>query len=545
MDRTESQLESQLGQIERRTTWIWALSAFLMLALACTLLVFYIMGLRELSGMFSLIAPGTQVPIGAGLCGMTALFCLITYSRQRANNRLTRQLFEARLHEDSLRARMFELTSLFDVAGEAHLEEDVDPLLETVCRRLLTCLEADRTSVLLARGESRELTFRAAAGDGAGANREVTLPFGDGIAGWVAQNNEPLILNDEDTLRRFAGETKPGSEIKTAMCIPLSTRGHAIGVINVSRESAARPFTAADSRLLTTFAEHIAAAIQRIEDLAAIDRVRRTLDRDAREIAARNRAKEVFLEAANEDLRGPLTCILAYGEFLSREDCDLDGEKRASFGRILNDQARRLADVVAQSAMLLRLDGREAKLDLAPASLNDVVTATVNDTRPAAEAAGIQLVALVEPGLPAASLDSPRLRQGVKALLGKAIQLSETNSTLRVATGMRDSHLTVQIEGSRMSVQPKDLARAIELGEDGPTAPNRNLLGLELGLHLLKRVVELHGGRIWAECSSNGHTVFAFEVPLPKMETASAPAESATPSPATPAGIVENGQAAA
>jgi signal transduction histidine kinase len=544
MDRVESHLETQLGNIERRMTWMWALSAILMVALACTLLVFYMMGTRELTGMFGILAPQSQVPLGAGLCGLTAVFCLFTYSRQRANHRLTRQLFEARLHEDSLRARMFELTSLFDMAGDAHLQEDVDPLLATVSRRLLTCLEADRTSVLLVDPATRELAFRASAGEGGGASREVRVPVGEGIAGWVAQNNEPLILNDEETLRRFATETRPGSEIKTAMCIPLSTRGHAIGVINVSRTSDERPFTAGDSRLLTTFAEHIAAAIQRIEDLAAIDRVRRALDRDTREISARNRAKEVFLEAANEDLRGPLTCILAYGEFLSREDCDLDGDKRASFGRILNEQARRLADVVAQSAMLLRLDGREAKLDLAPASLNDVVSATVTDTRPAAEAAGVQLVSRIEPGLPPISLDSPRLRQGVKALLGKAIQLSQANSILRVATGQRDSHLTVQIDGSRMSVQPKDLARAIDLGEDGPTSPNRNLLGLELGLHLLKRVVELHGGRIWTECSPDGHTVFAFEVPLPKAESPAVESTPTTPPPAS-AGPGEATQAAA
>jgi len=537
MHRVESHLESQLGRIERHMTWIWALSAFLMLALACTLLVYYLMGLRELGSLFGIIAPQSQIPLGAGLCGLTAIFCLFTYSRQRANHRLTRQLLEARLHEDSLRARMFELTSLFDMAGDAHLQEDVDPLLETVSRRLLTCLEADRTSVFLVRSESRELTFRASAGEGRGTARDTRLPVGEGIAVWVCANNEPLVLNDDDTLRRFAAETEPGGgECKTAMCIPLSTRGHAIGVINVSRTSDDRPFTAADSRLLTTFAEHIAAAIQRIEDLAAIDRVRRSLDRDTREIAARNRAKEVFLEAANEDLRGPLTCILAYGEFLSREDCDLDGEKRASFGRILNEQARRLADVVAQSAMLLRLDGREAQLDLAPSSLNDVVTATVSDTKPAAEAAGVHLVTKVDPALPSVSLDSPRLRQGVKALLGKAIQLSEASSTLAVTTGRRDSHLTVQIEGSRMSVQPKDLARAIDLGEDGPTAPNRNLLGLELGLHLLKRVVELHGGRIWTECSPNGQTVFAFEVPLPKSNSESAP---------RPAPVGDAGQAAA
>jgi ammonium transporter, Amt family len=130
----------------------------------------------------------------------------------------------------------------------------------------------------------------------------------------------------------------------------------------------------------------------------------------------------------------------------------------------------------------------------------------------------------------------------VKALLGKAIQLSEQNSTLRVATGQRESHLTVQIAGSRMSVQPKDLARAIELGEDGPAAPNRNLLGLELGLHLLKRVVELHGGRIWTECSPSGETVFAFEVPLTNAEASPAAANAA---PLPQSGTSESGQAAA
>ena len=364
---------------------------------------------------------------------------------------------------------------------------------------------------------------RTASGSESNVVRECRVALGAGISGWVAQNNEPLILNDDDTLRRFAAETRPGRELKTAMSIPLSSRGHALGVLNVSRMGGERPFTAADARLLTTFAQHVAAAIQRIEDMVVIDRERQALDRESRQASARNRAKEVFLEAANEDLRGPLTCILAYGEFLSREDCDLDNDKRSSFGRILSDQARRLADVVAQSAMLLRLDAKEATLDLAPASLNDVVAATVNDARAAAEAGGVSLVARIEPGLPPLSLDSPRLRQGVKALLGKAIQLSENGSTLRVATRRQNQHVCVEIEGSSMNIAPHDLVRAIELGEDGPSTPNRSLLGLELGLHLLKRVVELHGGRIWTECTPARQTVFAFELPMPAPETVTAP----------------------
>jgi len=527
MDRVDIGYEKQLGQIERRTAWVWALSACVMLALAASLLLLYTFGARDLP-VLRVLAPGSQVPMGAGLSGLIALFCLYSYLGQRDNQRLTRQLFEARAHEDALRSRIFELTSLFDMAGDAHLEEDLEPLLETVTRRLLSCLEADRTSILLLDSKSGELVCRTAAGSESNVVRECRVAMGEGISGWVAQNNEPLILNDDDTLRRFAAETRPGLGLKTAMSIPLSSRGHAVGVLNVTRMGGDRQFTAADARLLTTFAQHIAAAIQRIEDMVVIDRDRHALDRESRDVSARNRAKEVFLEAANEDLRGPLTCILAYGEFLSREDCDLDNDKRASFGRILNDQARRLADVVAQSAMLLRLDAKEATLDLAPASLNDVVAATVNDARPAAEAGGVSLVARIEPGLPPVSLDSPRLRQGVKALLGKAIQLSESGSTLRVATRRQNSHLCVEIEGSRMNITPHDLVRALELGDDGSTTPNRSLLGLELGLHLLKRVVELHGGRVWTECTPARQTVFAFEIPLPaETPAASAPDESA------------------
>ena len=521
MDRADDGYDTQLGQIERSTAWVWALSAILMLGLAVTLLVLYWTGTRDLP-VLRVFAPASQVPVGAGICGLTALFCLYSYLRQRDNQHLTRQLFEARMHEDALRSRIFELTSLFDMAGDAHLQEDLDPLLETVTRRLLSCLEADRTSILLLDPESQELRCRAASGSDSGIVRDCRITVGEGISGWVAQNNEPLILNDEDTLRRFATETRPGRDLRTAMSIPLSSRGHALGVLNVSRMGGDRPFTPADARLLTTFAEHIAAAIHRIDDLIVMERERRGIDRENRDALARSRAKEVFLEAANEDLRGPLTCILAYGEFLSREDCDLDNEKRTSFGRILNEQARRLADVVAQSAMLLRLDAKEATLDLAPASLNDVVSATINDTRPAAEAGGVSLVARIEPEMPPISLDSPRLRQGVKALLGKAIQLSESGSTLRVATERRDGHARVEIEGSRMNIAPQDLVRALELGDEGASIPNRSLLGLELGLHLLKRVVELHGGRVWTECTPSRQTIFAFEVPLSPQDVATA-----------------------
>lgn len=511
MYATDPTMERHLDRLERRNFWLWVLSSLLLLSLAGTVVSLY---LPQLWGGAEELFPLTRWPIVTGLGGLTLVFCLYVFFKQVELQRLRRELFEARTQEDSLRARVFELSALFDAAGQVHREEMLESMLETITKRVLTCLEADRASILLLDPAAQELRCRAVTGTEAQFVRDCRIPIGEGVAGWVAQNNEPLVLNDDEMVRRFASEVKPGRRITTAMCLPLAARGKVIGVLNVSRIERNQPFSATDARLVSTFADHVACAIRRIEDYSDLGRQISALTQASWESSRRNRVKEIFLEASNEEIRGPLTCILAYAEFLAREDSALDPEKRTTFARILHDQAGRLEDVVTQSSLLLRLDGREARLERMGASLNDVVGDSLTALEEVAITRGVTLVRRLEPGMPRVEMDPTLLGQGIRALLVKAIQLSENGSTLRVTTIRDGDFLRAEVTGTRITLEPQDLVRAFELSESEEDAANPKVQGLALGLHLLKRVVELHGGRVWAESAPRRASSFYFAVPI-------------------------------
>ena len=270
MEGMDSSTDRELGRLDRQNRWMWVLTAFLLMALAATVVALYLPGFMGLP-ISLLPAPESRAPVSAGICGLTFLFCLYMFLRQRQIRSLTKQLFEARAHEDTLRSRIFELSTLFDVAGEAHLKMEFEPLLETVTRRVLTCMEADHASILLAEHDQK-LRCRASSGGEIDPSIAHQAKVGEGVAGWVAQSNEPLVLSDDEALRRLASEIGARNEIATAMCAPLSTGGRAIGVINVARTTRERPFSAGDARLLSTFGHHVAAAIHRLEDSAEIGR---------------------------------------------------------------------------------------------------------------------------------------------------------------------------------------------------------------------------------------------------------------------------------
>jgi signal transduction histidine kinase len=509
----EAQEYNRLESLERRNFWLWGMSAVLLLSLAGTVVCLY---MPQVWGGIRVAppAPETRGALAIGLTGLTLLFSLYAFLRQIQLKRLRNELIEAQIQEGSLRARLLELSSLFDTAGQVQKVEDLEPLLDTIARRVLTCLEADRSTLLLLDPATGELRTGADSGADGTSGPAATVKLGEGLAGWVAANNEPLVLNSDDLVRRFASEVKPGCRITAALCVPLCAKGEVLGVLIVSRIGRDRPFTAGDARLVTLFSEHVAHAVRRVQDDARLQARMAQLAEATADLARRNRVKEFFLEAANEELRGPLSCILAYADFLSHEDAALDPQRRDTFARILRDQAARLEEIVVGSTLLLRLDARRVELERTPSSLNAVMSKSLDAVRDAATVRGVTLLSRLDPELPPVPLDADPLVQGARALLSKAIQLSHPGSTVRVVTRCAGGYAQVEVAGTQVAIAPQDLPKVFDLSaiEDDAAAPAVQSLGL--GLHLLKQVVELHGGRVWAETRRDQGSTFHFALPM-------------------------------
>jgi sigma-B regulation protein RsbU (phosphoserine phosphatase) len=134
---------------------------------------------------------------------------------------------------------------------------DLDTRLDRVVEHAMKLLGADRGSIMLLDEDTGELVVKASRG--LDTSRKFRVPLGEGIAGWVADHGEPLVLQDVISDQRFTGTD---SSVMSALAVPLRVEGKVIGVLNVSNAVRPRRFDDQDLEHLSSFADMAAIALE-------------------------------------------------------------------------------------------------------------------------------------------------------------------------------------------------------------------------------------------------------------------------------------------
>lgn len=231
--------------------------------------------------------------------------------------------------------------------------------------------------------------------------------------------------------------------------------------------------------------------------------------------------KARFAATVSHELRSPLNLILgfsklmalspeSYGEALPRAyRADVDAIYRNSQHLVaLVDDILDLSQIEAQRLSLVK-----DRIDLE----QDVVRRVVETVRPLAERKGLYVREELQVGLPWVLADSVRLRQVLLNLLTNAIRFTERGG-ITVATRLDERHIAVSVRDTGRGIAAEDMPRLFQ--EFRPLQPTstREGAGSGLGLSISKHLVELHGGRIWAESQEGVGTTLTFTVPLPESE---------------------------
>lgn len=215
--------------------------------------------------------------------------------RQAVADALDRQ----RLKQDY--ARLQALVPLYDLSRSLMTTTDVDTLLEQAVQIAVQETQADRASLMLK--ENDHLRIAAARGLPEEILDTTVTPIGNGIAGWVAQHGEPLLLNPGVSMPPELADALNRDEIGSAVCVPLALQDRVIGVLNLSKfEPAERPFTPSERDLITVLAGQVAIAIEN----ARLFRQQRSLAHD--------------LSRANANMRGLQQAATAIASRLDPED---------------------------------------------------------------------------------------------------------------------------------------------------------------------------------------------------------------------------------
>ena len=238
-------------------------------------------------------------------------------------------------------------------------------------------------------------------------------------------------------------------------------------------------------------------------------------ERSARMAAQRaTRTKDEFLAMLSHELRTPLSAILGWTQVLLRSESLNVSEAQRQAIEVIDRNARAQAQLVDDLLDLSRIMTGKLRLDLNQLSFTTVVEAAVDSVRPAAEAKGIRLKAILGASHDVISADGGRLQQVVWNLLTNAIKFTPKGGQVQVLLQRVNSHLELSVSDTGIGIPSSYLPHVFERFSQKDSSTTRSHGGLGLGLAICKQLVEQHGGSIRASSQGEGKGA-TFSVLLP------------------------------
>jgi len=238
-------------------------------------------------------------------------------------------------------------------------------------------------------------------------------------------------------------------------------------------------------------------------------------ERSARMAAQRaTRSKDEFLATLSHELRTPLSAILGWTQVLLRADSTKAPEAQRQAIEVIDRNARAQAQLIDDLLDLSRIMTGKLRLDLHQISFTKIVEAAVDSVRPAAEAKGIRLKAILGASQDIVNADSGRLQQVVWNLLTNAIKFTPEGGQVQVLLQRVNSHLELSVSDTGIGIPSSYLPNVFERFSQRDSSTTRSHGGLGLGLAICKQLVEQHGGSIRAASQGEGKGA-TFSVLLP------------------------------
>jgi signal transduction histidine kinase len=307
----------------------------------------------------------------------------------------------------------------------------------------------------------------------------------------------------------------------TVIAAPVNADDRRLGVLTVYADRSPI-FIEDDLWLLELLADQTAVLLEARSMTTNVSELR------AREEAAR--LKEEFLSAAAHDLRTPLTVVLGQAELIERRllrdpEAPIDTAGITRMAR----EARRLRDLVSELLDAQRLEQGLVVLDMEPADLRAIVAAVRE--RHLEHGVPLSLLAPDDPVM--ASVDRPRIGQVIENLLENALKYGADDEPPSVRIWQEGDEGRIAVIDHGAGIPEGERERIFERFYRAGNAQSITDTGMGLGLYICRRIVDNHGGRIWAEATPGRGTTFVVAIPLqpadapqPAGDTGQAPWQS-------------------
>ncbi len=374
---------------------------------------------------------------------------------------------------------------------------DVDVVLGLLAAEARALIGAERAVVGLAPEGDWSRAVHASAPEGAAPP---AAP--EGPAAEVCRTNRPARLDGD----------APGAARGWLAAPLVSRRGRNMGLVQLF-DNADGPFTEGDESILVQIAQMAGVAVENA--------------RLYQELRDDDRRKDEFLAMLAHELRNPLAAIDGAVQVAQGAGPD---EQLAWAREVIGRQTKQLSRLIDDLLDISRITQGKIQLRKEPLDLAEAVARSVEAVRPQIDARRHTLEVDVGPGPLPVEADPSRLEQVLGNLLTNAAKYTPDGGRIRLSARLEGGEVVVEVADDGVGIAPEMLPRIFDAFTQAEQTIDRSQGGLGIGLTLVRRLVELHGGSVAARSEGPGRgTTFAVRLPA-----AAGPAE-ARPGRAGPA----------
>ena len=326
------------------------------------------------------------------------------------------------------------------------------------------------------------------------------------VSGRVLLEGKPVHIPDVQTDPEYTMiDISRRTGYHTILGLPLLREGNPIGVVILGR-TAIRPFTEKQIELATTFADQAVIAIENV-------RLFEEIQDKSRQLEEASQHKSQFLANMSHELRTPLNAILGYTELMADGAYGEPSEKMLGILKRLEANGKHLLGLINDVLDLSKIEAGQLVLELSDYSVQDIAQTVRSTLEPLAADKKLAFKVEMAPELPAGHGDGRRLTQVLINLVGNAIKFTDAGEIAIKAEANNGSfHVSVRDTGPGISTA--DQAKLFQEFQQADNAITRKKGGTGLGLAISKRIIEMHGGKIWVELQPGQGSTFAFTLPI-------------------------------